>query len=216
MDVKEKFPGVFLVDGKLATKATFKDYRPFGEILVGEYRQWDPNRSKLGAAIMKGIKQMPIFPGAKVLYLGLAHAFSASYVADIVGKEGVIYGVEFSERPFTEALPICEKYGNIVPIKVDARKTELYSWIEKVDVVFCDIADTQMTEVAARNCRAFLKLDGFLMLVIKARSIDVTENPNKILDNEVEKLKKEGFDILQILTLDPWEKDHGFILARMK
>ena len=215
-NVKEKFSGVFLVDGKLATRATFKDFRPFGELVVGDYRLWDPNRSKLGAAIMKGLKQMPIFPGAKVLYLGLAHAFSASYVADIVGKQGIIYGVEFSERPFTEALPICEKYGNIVAIKADARKTELFSWIEKVDVVFCDIADTQMTEVAARNCRAFLKPDGFLMLAIKARSIDVTAPPKQIVDAEVEKLRKEGFDILQVLMLDPFEKDHGFLVARMK
>ena len=216
MDVKEKFSGVFLVDGKLATHATFKDFRPFGEMVIGDYRLWDPNRSKLGAAVMKGLKQMPIFNGAKILYLGLAHGFTASYVADIIGKQGIVYGIEFSERPFTEALPICEKYGNIVAIKADARKTELFSWIEKVDVVFCDIADTQMTEVAARNCRAFLKADGFLMLAIKARSIDVTESPKKIVDNEVEKIKKAGFEVLQVLMLDPWEKDHGFILARMK
>ena len=54
------------------------------------------------------------------------------------------------------------------------------------------------------------------MLAIKARSIDVTESPKKIVDNEVEKIKKAGFEVLQVLMLDPWEKDHGFILARMK
>ena len=215
MAVKERFPGVFDVDGKLATRATFKDFRPFGEMVQGEYRLWDPTRSKLGAAIIKGLKQMPIRPGCKVLYLGLAHCFTASYVADIVGKEGVVYGVEISERPFTEALPIAEKYGNIVPINADARLTEKYNWIEKVDVVFCDIADTQMTEVAIRNAKAFLKPEGYVMLAIKARSIDVTEKPRVIVDREVEKFRVEGFEVVQVLMLDPLERDHGFVLARM-
>ncbi len=216
MTVKEKFPGVFEVDGRLATKATFRDYRPFGEELRGEFRLWDPTRSKLGAAIIKGLKRLPIRPGSKVLYLGLAHCYTASYVADIVGKGGIIYGVEFSERPFTEALPIAEKYGNIVPIKADARLPEQYSYVEKVDVVYCDIADPQMTEAAIRNARAFLLPDGFVMIAIKARSIDVTAAPRKIVDVEVAKLEKEKFEIVQVLMLDPLEHDHGFIVARMK
>ena len=216
MTIKEKFPGVFLVDGKLATQATFKDYKPFGEQIVGQYRLWDPTRSKLGAAIIKGLKLMPIDKGSKVLYLGIAHGFTSSYVADIVGKEGVIYGVEFSERPFTELLPIAKKYGNIVPILADARMPEKYSWIEKVDVVFVDIADPQMSEAAIRNAKAFLNMDGFVMIAIKARSIDVVEKPRVILEREVKKFKEAGFDVMEWFMLDPLEKDHGFILARMK
>jgi len=216
MAVKEKFPGVFEVDGRLATKATFRDYKPFSEEMRGEFRLWDPTRSKLGAAIVKGLKKLPIFKGAKVLYLGAAHGFTCSYVADIIGKEGIIYAVEFSERPFTEFLPIAEKYGNIVPIKADARKPELYSYVEKVDVVYCDIADPQMTEAAIRNARAFLLPEGYIMIAIKARSIDVTANPRKIVDGEVAKVEKEKFEIVQVLMLDPLEHDHGFIVARMK
>ena len=216
MPVKEKFPGVFEVDGKLATKATFRDYKPFSEELRGEFRLWDPTRSKLGAAIIKGLKRMPIAPGSNILYLGAAHGFTCSYVADIIGRNGVIYAIEFSERPFTELLPIAEKYGNIVPIKADARMPEKYSYVEKVDVVYCDIADPQMTEAAMRNARAFLKPDGFVMLAIKARSIDVTASPKKIVDGEVAKLQKSGFEVIQVLMLDPLEKDHGFIISRMK
>lgn len=214
MNVKEKFPGVFLVDNKLATKATVKDYKPFGEHIVGEYRLWDPNRSKIGAAIMKGLKHFPIKNGSKVLYLGIAHGFSASFVADIIGKDGIVYGVEFSDRPFTELLPVTDKYKNIVPIMADARLTEKYSWVEKVDVVFCDIADTQMTEVAIRNANVFLKDNGYLMISIKARSIDVLEKPRVIVDKEVEKLKRAGYGVEQTLMLDPFEKDHGFVLAK--
>ena len=53
--MKEKFPGVFLIDGKVATRATFKDWKPFSEQIVKGYRLWDPNRSKASAAIAKGI-----------------------------------------------------------------------------------------------------------------------------------------------------------------
>lgn len=35
-----------------------------------EYRTWNPFRSKLGATILGGVKNMPIRPGSKVLYLG--------------------------------------------------------------------------------------------------------------------------------------------------
>jgi fibrillarin-like pre-rRNA processing protein len=219
-DIKSKFENVFLVDGKLAVKNLVQGYSPFGDELIkagkDEYLSWNPTRSKLAAAIVKGLKIFPICPGAKVLYLGIAHGYSASKVACIVGKEGIIYGVEFSERPFTELLPIAEKLGNIMPILADARMPEKYNWVEQVDVVFCDIADTQMSEAAIRNARQFLKMDGFVMIAIKARSIDVVANPRTIVEQEVKKFQDAGFDVVQWMMLDPLERDHGFILARMK
>src|SRR3989338_11362380 len=128
----EKFPGVSIVKGRLAVNA---NHSFFGEIVEKGYRFWDPNRSKLGAAIMKGLKELPIKPGSPVLYLGAAHGFTTSFISDIVGPAGIIYTVEFSERCFKELLPIAEKLKNVVPIKGDARMPETYSWIEKVDVV---------------------------------------------------------------------------------
>ena len=41
---------------------------------------------------------MPIAPGSKVLYLGAASGTTVSHVSDIVGKEGLVYAVEFSHR----------------------------------------------------------------------------------------------------------------------
>ncbi|MCX8195064.1 MAG: fibrillarin-like rRNA/tRNA 2'-O-methyltransferase, partial [Candidatus Micrarchaeota archaeon] len=49
--LEEKFAGVFLVDGKLATKSLVKGMRIYGERLVregeSEFRIWDLYRSKL-------------------------------------------------------------------------------------------------------------------------------------------------------------------------
>jgi fibrillarin-like rRNA methylase len=50
-----------------------------------EYRAWNPFRSKLAAAIMGGVGNIYMKPGAKVLYLGAASGTTVSHVSDIVG-----------------------------------------------------------------------------------------------------------------------------------
>lgn len=218
--MKEIFPGIFLIDNKVATKNSILGYRPFNEQIMkvgkDEFRLWDPTRSKLAAAILKKIKEVPLKKGSRVLYLGIAHGYTASFVANIIGIKGIIYGIEFSERCFNELLPICEKYKNIVPILEDARKPERYDWIEKVDAVYVDIAQPDATLVAIRNCKKFLKLNGYLFLAIKSRSIDVTKTPKNIYKEEIKRLEKSGFEIIDWKTLDPLEKAHAFIVARIK
>ena len=63
-----------------------------------EYRVWNPFRSKLAAGIIGGLENIHMGPGSKVLYLGAASGTSVSHVADIVGKTGTVYAVEFSHR----------------------------------------------------------------------------------------------------------------------
>lgn len=60
-----------------------------------EYRAWNPFRSKLAAAILGGVDQIHIKPGAKVLYLGAASGTTVSHVSDIVGPvSGQVLGIE--------------------------------------------------------------------------------------------------------------------------
>lgn len=206
--MKELFPGIFLIEKKLSVKSEENLFRD--ETFDG-YVGWDPNRSKLAAAIMKKIKYVPIKKSDKILYLGAAHGYTPSKIASLAE---IIYAVEFSERCFNELIPVSEKIKNIVPILGDARKPEEYDWIEKVDVVYCDIAQPDQTEIAIRNCKTFLKKGGYLLIAIKTRSIDITKNPKKITEEEIKKLK--GFEIIDWKMLDPFEKDHGFIIAKMK
>lgn len=63
-----------------------------------EYRVWNPFRSKLAAAVLAGVDNIHIKPGARVLYLGAASGTSVSHVSDVVGPEGCVYAVEFSHR----------------------------------------------------------------------------------------------------------------------
>jgi fibrillarin-like pre-rRNA processing protein len=133
----------------------------------------------------------------------------------VLVEKGVIYGVEFSERCFTELLPLCEKYKNIIPILADARKPEDYAWIEKVDVVYIDIAQPDEIEIFIRNCKEFLKKDGYGMIAVKSRSIDITKSPTTIYKEALKKLE-DDFEIIDWKTLDPYERAHAFVVVKFK
>ena len=57
-----------------------------------EYRIWNPNRSKLAAAINNGLEYLPINIGSKVLCFN-ASEITVSHISDIVGKDGIVYFV---------------------------------------------------------------------------------------------------------------------------
>jgi fibrillarin-like pre-rRNA processing protein len=212
------FENVFWVDGKLATENLVPGEQVYGEKLMKvdkkEFRVWDAKRSKPSAAIYKGLHHFPLKKGMKVLYLGFASSTTGSHFSDIVGKEGLIYGIEISERVLRESLPVAKKRGNIVPILADARKPEEYPWIEGVDLIYADIAVKEQSEILIRNAKMFLKKGGFGMIAIKARSIDVTKKP-KFVYKEQRKILERFFHITDFVTLDPYEKDHCvFVLKR--
>ena len=52
-------------------------------------------------------------------------------------------------------------------------------------------------------------------MAIKSRSIDVIKSPREVYKNEIKKLKKAGFKITDWKTLDPLERAHAFILAKI-
>lgn len=50
-----------------------------------------------------------------------------------------------------------------------------------------------------------------MLLVVKTRSIDVTMDPQAVVAQEAGKLKKNGFQIDQIINLEPFDRDHSMI-----
>ncbi|HEX6561970.1 MAG TPA: fibrillarin-like rRNA/tRNA 2'-O-methyltransferase [Nitrososphaera sp.] len=189
----------------------------YGEKLVKqggeEYRLWDPFRSKLAGALKKGLKNLPIKNGTKVLYLGASTGTTVSHVSDIVGNSGIVFAVEPATRVARELIEnVASKRKNVVPVLEDARKPNSYfSVFGKVDVVYCDIAQPDQTDIAIANCNAYLKPGGIMLLLVKTQSIDVTRDPNAVIAQEAKKLEKAGFKIDQILKLEPFDKDHGMI-----
>src|SRR3989304_87751 len=204
---------------KLATENLVIGNQVYQEKLVRkkgvEYRLWDPFRSKLAAAIMNGLEIFPFEEKSKVLYLGVSTGTTVSHISDIVGPRGIIFGVEQASRVARDFLDrVASHRKNIIPILQDARQPQQYfSVYSKVDVVYVDIAQPDQTDIAIKNCKMFLKDGGYIFLVIKTRSIDVTKAPKKIIENEINKLRK-NFEIIQVIDLIPYDKDHAMVIAK--
>ena len=178
-----------------------------------EYRTWDPFRSKLAAAILRGMPEDVVKEGDRVLYLGASTGTTASHVSDIVGPKGLVIGVEFAPRVAREFVErVARERKNVIPFVADARDPSKYAFTQ-VDVVYCDIAQPDQTEIAMANCGKVLKKGGRLLLAVKARSIDVLKDPERVYEEERAKLEKAGFRVEQIVDLRPFEKDHVLISA---
>lgn len=212
MEITQILPGVYETDGHIATENLNRRIKVYGERLVEikdkEYRIWDPRRSKLGAAILNGLETFPFKEDSKMLYLGASAGTTPSHISD-VSKDGLIYCVEFSPRMMRDLAEVCRQRQNMVPILDDATKPKNYmNLVQKVDVVYSDVAQPKQSELFMDNMRLFLKEDGIGILMIKARSIDVTKSPKKIFKEEESKLKTAGFRVIEKINLEPYEKDH--------
>jgi fibrillarin-like pre-rRNA processing protein len=214
---------VILEDGakRLATKNLSPGRNVYGERLVKsegvEYRVWDAFRSKLAAAILKGLNTVPIKPSHTVLYLGAASGTTVSHVSDIIGEKGHVYCVEFASRSIRDLVDnVCNYRFNMSPILEDARFPEKYTMFitRKVDDVYCDIAQSEQAKVLADNADTFLKNSGWIMLAVKSQSIDVTKEPSEIYKRETKVLEKRGFHIEQVVQLEPYDKAHAMIVAQ--
>ena len=210
-----------VIDGEkhLATLNLVVGNNVYGEKMVkykkDQYRIWDPFRSKLAGALKKGLRKLPITNGTKVLYLGASTGTTVSHISDIIGFSGIVFAVEPAVRVARELIEnVASKRRNVVPIVEDARKPQSYfSVFGKVDVVYCDIAQPDQTDIAIGNCRVYLKPRGAMLIIIKTRSIDVTMEPKAVIAQEAKRLEENGFHIDQIINLDPFDKDHGIIYA---
>jgi fibrillarin-like pre-rRNA processing protein len=214
---------VMLEEGaqRLATKNLSPGRNVYGERLVrfdgAEYRVWDAFRSKLAAAILKGLNTIPIKPGHTVLYLGAASGTTASHVSDIIGEKGHVYCVEFASRSIRDLVDnVCNYRLNMSPILEDARFPEKYAMFitRKVDDIYCDIAQSEQAKILADNAELFLKNSGWIMLAVKAQSIDVTKEPSEIYKREIKVLEKRGFRTEQTVYLEPYDKAHAMIVAQ--
>lgn len=206
------FPSVYHFDGQLATINLTPGKKVYGEKLVKskdrEYRLWNPRRSKLAAAILNGLEIFPFHDNSRILYLGASTGTTPSHISDIT-LNGLIYCVEFSPRMMRKLVNLSQIRTNLIPVLDDAAKPGNYlHLVEKVDVLYSDVAQTNQTEIFMDNMRLFLKEEGIGFLMLKARSIDVTRNPEEIYREEESRLKTAGFRVLEKIDLEPYEKDH--------
>ena len=196
------------IDGR-STLATRGD-PVYGEPTDGEWRAWNPRRSKLGAMFERGF-ETGLEGGGTVLYLGAASGTTVSHVADFSGPT---YAVEFAARPARDLLDVARSRPRLFPLVKDARKPETYAHVVEsgVDAIVQDVATRGQARVALEN-RRFLREDGRLLLAIKARSEDVTGDPETTFDEVCTELE-EGYEILERRRLEPYHVDHLGVVAR--
>ena len=167
---------VYFKDGNVATQNLTPGISVYGEELIEEdveYRIWNPRRSKLAAALLNGLENLDIEDTSKVLYLGASTGTTVSHISDIV-TNGRIYAVEFSPTTAKKLVRLSRQRPNIAPILGDATKPKGYlNIVEKVDLVYCDVAQPTQSELFMKNMNLFAKDDCIGLLMIKARGLSV-------------------------------------------
>ena len=217
---KIEITGVFKDRNKIFTEnlSSCKGIKVYNERLVRyknkELRSWNPYRSKLGTAILKGLV-FDIKSDSNVLYLGAATGTTVSHFSDIV-KDGIVYAVESSPVSIKGLIQVSEKRKNIIPILNDANHPDRYSYlVSSVDFIYQDIAQRNQAEIFISNIDRYLQKNAFGILMVKARSIDVSLKPEKAYEIVCDKLEERGLKIKKIIDLAPYEKDHAAIMISL-
>ncbi|MFH1222212.1 MAG: fibrillarin-like rRNA/tRNA 2'-O-methyltransferase [Candidatus Micrarchaeota archaeon] len=216
--MNEKFAGVYEEGRDLLTENLVKGKKVYTEKIVHsngkEYRTWNPFRSKLAAAMKKGLKTFPFAKDAKLLYLGASTGTTVSHLSDIM-THGEIYAVEIAPQMIRRLMELAEHRHNIVPIHADARMPADYAEVGQVDAVYQDVAQPDQDDILIKNCQQFLKKGGIAMLCIKSQCIDVTLEPKVVFEKVLLKLEKH-FEVLEKIMIEPFDQDHLFVVLKFK
>ena len=201
-----------------ATEALGTPPEVYGERIVpvrsGSWRRWDPYRSKLSAALVKGFRGPLPQAGERWLYLGAATGTTCSHVADLVGPDGAVYALEMSLRPFARLLRLAERYPNLFPILGDARRPDEYAgWVPPVDGVYSDIAQADQVGIARRNAELFLRNGKPLLLVLKLSSLGRDRTPEGLVERALQELRPFR-PVAPPVGLEPFHRQHRFLAAR--
>jgi len=206
--------GIYEKDGKYYTLNLIPGKDVYGEELIEEegfeYREWDPDRSKLCAFLEKE-RSIPIQPDMNILYLGAGDGTTASHMSDIV-TEGRIFAVELARDPFRNLLSLSKERRNIFSIMADARNPERYKGIVgKVDFLYQDISQKDQTEIFLKNLK-FLKDDSMGIIAVKARSVDTSKDPEEIYEDVERELKEQDCKVVLKTDISHRQKDHAMLV----
>jgi fibrillarin-like pre-rRNA processing protein len=210
--VKRRGPRlVELPDGRLATENLDPGTDVYGEDLVrrddAEHRVWDPSRSKLAAALLKGVPELPFGPGDTVLYLGGGAGTTVSHVSDVVGEDGRVVAVDASPWAVRDLLDLADDRDNVVPVLADAAEPDAYApQVPGVDAVVQDVAQRNQADILLRNLDRFEPPRAFV--AVKARSVDVAADPRRIADEQLDRLQARGWSVAHRVSLEPYEEAH--------
>ncbi|MFO8050298.1 MAG: fibrillarin-like rRNA/tRNA 2'-O-methyltransferase [Thermoplasmatota archaeon] len=204
------------VRGRIYTPDRYGNGAVYGEKLIDiegiTFREWVPWRSKLGALLKR--TELPFALHGNILYLGAAQGTTVSHISDVL-EDGTIYAVEFSRVPFSKLMRLAGSRKNVVPILADAFHPERYrAQAPSVDILYQDVSQKDQLGLFMKNADMFLENGGHGIIMVKARSIDVTARPEKIYDVFRKGLEENGLEVLNVIDLGPFQKDHAAVLLK--
>lgn len=175
-----------------------------------DHKLFDPTRSKLAAAMKKGMK-INLSKKDTVLYLGASHGYTPWFVSKMVG---FVFAVEFSAYVVPTLMDVCRKLDNVAPILSDANLPLSYlGRVSGVDVIYQDISQKNQVEIFLKNINLYLNNGGIGYLVVKCNSIDVSKTPYQVF-TIVRRALEKHLNILEYSSLEPYEKGHYMIKVR--
>ena len=184
-----------------------------------EWRAWDPNRSKVAAALL-GTDNDPADilpePGSTCLYLGASFGGTASFVHDMVcgsqnHLEGQIIAVEIAPRAMRELVALASQRPGLVPVLGDARIPHTVSpYIRgKADWIHQDLSIADQAETFVKMAGAFLKPGGTGLLSLKAASERSSDGDDDTRFAKAERILEESnFEIVERIDLAGFEEQH--------
>jgi len=178
-------------------------------------RHFEPGRSKLAAAVVRGWAGDLPAPGERWLYLGAASGTTASHVADLVGTEGRVYAVERSVRPFARLLALAERWPNLRPILADAREPRDYApLLPPADGVYADIAQPDQLAIVLANAELLLSGDGARLLVALKTPSMGRERSATAHRTAAESVLAERVALVPSVSLEPFHRGHFMVGGR--
>ena len=191
-----------------------------------EHRRWDPNRSKLGAGLLRTRNEpSQLLPqqGSTVLYLGAGHGTTISHLHDhLCGSKnrfgGRLVAVDLAPRCLRDLTHLAEHRPGLVPVLGDARKFDAWGVLipSRVDWLFQDVAQAGQVEIFLSAARRFLSKDGIGLLSLKAASERHSEGGDEdIFAKAIAQLSSE-VELLEHMNLTGFEDQHALFVIRRR
>jgi len=191
-----------------------------------EHRRWDPNRSKLGAGLLRTRNDPSLLlpnAGSTVLYLGAGHGTTISHLHDhLCGAknrfEGSLVAVDLAPRCLRDLTYLAEHRPGLVPVLGDARKFDAWGVLipSRVDWLFQDVAQAGQVEIFLSAVRRFLSKEGIGLLSLKAASERHNDGGDEdIFAAAIAQLSSE-VELLEHINLTGFEDQHALFVVRRR
>ena len=184
-----------------------------------EWRNWDPNKSKIAASILKTKNNPEIFLpkiGSTCLYLGSSMGGTVSHIHDIVcgsnnHHNGQIVAVDISPRMIRDLTALSEIRDGIFPVLADARIVEQISPFLRnhADWIHQDLSIADQAHTFVKIISNLLSAEGIGILSLKAASERSSEGDDNSRFQKAQKIIMDsGIRILERMNISSFEDQH--------